>query len=66
MGGAFGQTPVARLAVSEDVFEDVKGVLHSRSHLRFGPLQSHGQVFEKALGHRTDFTALGGDVPFHV
>ena len=45
LGGAFGKAPVARFAVPEDVFKDVEGMLHSRPHLRFGPLQIHGQLF---------------------
>lgn len=56
--GVLGQSTVARLAMLEEVFEDVKGVFHSRPHLRFKPLGLHGQFFDPAFRHGFDLAPI--------
>ena len=49
LGGVLGQAAVARLAMPEEVLDDVKGMLHPRPHLRFELLKLLGQIFDSGL-----------------
>ena len=38
-------------------------MLHPRPHLRFAPLELHGQFFDQPFGQRFDLAALGRHIP---
>lgn len=59
----FGQPPVTHLAVAEDVFDDVEGMLDEGSHRGFGFLQCLERFFLRAFNHRFDRPAFAGDLP---
>ena len=46
LGGVLGQAAVAGFAVSKEVLNDVKGMLHPRAHLGFELLKLLGEFFE--------------------
>ena len=50
----FGQAPITRLAVPEEILDHVEGMLHQRPHLRLGLLQRLLEVLQLSLRHRSE------------
>ena len=65
LGIVFGQTPVARLFVFEDVLDHIKRVLHVSPGLGFGCLVGVRQAVLPSVGQLLKGPAALGDMPFH-
>jgi hypothetical protein len=64
--GVLLQALVAHLAVTEQVLEDVKGMLDSGTNLGPEVLDGLGQVLQRPFLLAGDGAALGGDVPLDL
>ena len=58
LGEIFPQPPVSNLPVSEEVFDDVEGMLHLGSYLRLPAFPFPQQVLLQPLGQRLDLPLL--------
>ena len=61
-----GQTSVAHLAMTKEVFDDVKGMLHVSAQLRFAFLQGFGDLLARTFRHGLELAALGRHLPLDV